>query len=208
MLSIVEAPRRAAALHASVKVAVFHSEPLIAIGIASALCREHGIEAVSDRLEGDVLDEFDVVIADYAAALSFVESAPRANNLAILATRLRECEVQHALELGIRGYVLRTCPLGELVQCVRMVAAGSRFLSRDVSACIAGTFARAALTAREIQVLELLSRGSCNKTISRRLDVALGTTKAHIKSIFAKLDVSSRTEAALVAVRRGLVTDQ
>jgi len=66
-------------------------------------------------------------------------------------------------------------------------------------------FARDQLTAREDQVLQLLARGLCNKTIARQLGIAVGTVKTHVKGIMAKLDASSRTEAARIAAEKGIV---
>jgi DNA-binding NarL/FixJ family response regulator len=71
---------------------------------------------------------------------------------------------------------------------------------------MADSLTREALTAREAEVLDLLACGQCNKSIARQLDIAVGTVKAHVKAIMAKLDASSRTQAVSVAAQRGLVS--
>lgn len=70
---------------------------------------------------------------------------------------------------------------------------------------IAADFAREPLTTREEDVLQLLARGLCNKSIAGRLGIAVGTVKAHVKSIFGKLEASSRTEAASIATELGII---
>lgn len=207
-MSITETVRPGTLNADVLRVAVVHPEPLIAIGIAATLGTQHGMQTSCHALPLQDPGRLDVVVADYETAAWLAGLTGHRHPLAVLATHLRESEVQRALSLGVRGYILRSCPPDELVQCVRAVASGSRFLSREVSNCLADTLARVSFTRRELQVLELLSHGACNKKIARHLDVAVGTTKAHVKSIFAKLNASTRTEAAMLAVQRGLVAPE
>ncbi|RYF54109.1 MAG: response regulator transcription factor [Comamonadaceae bacterium] len=113
--------------------------------------------------------------------------------------------VRHALSVGVHGYVVPGTAAAELLQCVRAVAAGQRYLSADVAHRLAESLSYAALTPRESDVLAGLSGGQCNKLIARQLGISVTTVKAHVNAIMKKMSVESRTQAVSVAAQRGLV---
>jgi DNA-binding NarL/FixJ family response regulator len=88
---------------------------------------------------------------------------------------------------------------------VTAVANGLRYMSLSVAQRMADSLTRAALTSREIEVLQLVATGQPNKVIARELSIELGTVKSHVSAIMNKLGVSSRTQAARIAALRGLV---
>jgi len=90
---------------------------------------------------------------------------------------------------------------------VRLAHRGTRHLGPEAAARLADSFARDQLTPREEAVLALVVEGLSNKAIAQRLDIALGTVKAHLKAAFAKLGVRGRTEAVVAAERRGLLRE-
>ena len=105
----------------------------------------------------------------------------------------------------MRGYLLVGCSLDDLAAGVRAVHRGARHLSPQVAARLAESISIEPLTAREEEVLRLVVEGLCNKAIGRRLGIAVGTVKSHLKSTFDKLNVESRTQAVAVVERRGLL---
>ena len=117
----------------------------------------------------------------------------------------REWEIRSALERGVRGYLLVGCSLEELVEGVRVIHRGARYLSPQVAARLAESISLEPLTSREEEVLRLVVEGLCNKAVGRRLGIAVGTVKSHLKSTFDKLKVESRTQAIAVVERRGLL---
>ena len=125
----------------------------------------------------------------------------------ILAGIDREWEIRSALSRGVRGYLLVGCALDELADGVRAVHRGARHLSPRVAARLAESMSVEPLTAREEEVLRLVVEGMCNKAIGRRLGIAVGTVKSHLKSTFDKLDVQSRTQAVAAVERRGLLRE-
>jgi DNA-binding NarL/FixJ family response regulator len=131
----------------------------------------------------------------------------KAARVLVMTTHDREHDIRRALEAGVHGYLLLGCPIQELIAGVRALARGSRYFCLAVAQRMAESLTREALTPREADVLRLLVRGQCNKSIARQLEIAVGTVKAHVKAIMGKLDASSRTEAASVAARRGLIDD-
>jgi DNA-binding NarL/FixJ family response regulator len=125
----------------------------------------------------------------------------------IVASNNREWEIRSALECGVRGYLLIGCALDELAAGVRAVYRGVRYLSPQVAVRLAEILSGDSLTVREEEVLRLVVDGMGNKAIARRLGIAVGTVKSHLKGIFDKLNVESRTQAICAAERRGLLRE-
>jgi DNA-binding NarL/FixJ family response regulator len=196
-----------------VRILVAHTNPLIAVGLATALRRSDDFDVAVDGIDADGLGASlpDVVVADCETGLRRAAAhreargttAPR---VLVMCGQLREHEVRRALEQGVHGYLPLDSAIDEFVHGVRTVARGSRYLAPSTAQCMADSLTREALTTREAEVLDLLACGQCNKSIARQLDIAVGTVKAHVKAIMAKLDASSRTQAVSVAAHRGLVT--
>jgi len=114
-------------------------------------------------------------------------------------------DIYRALKAGARAYVLKDSTREELLAAVRTVAAGQRSLSAAVAERLAERVTGSELTARELAVLRQIVSGRSNKQIASALSISEGTVKTHVKSILAKLGVEDRTEAAVLALRRGLV---
>jgi DNA-binding NarL/FixJ family response regulator len=189
-------------------VVVAHPDPLLTMGLAAALREQAGIRAHLPGAENGG-DRLDVTITDYEQGLRLAAENRLARRvrprILVLAQQDREHEVRQALETGVHGYLLHGCRVEELVDGIRALALGQRYMSVAVAQRVADSMSRETLTVREAEVLGLLADGHCNKAIARELDIAVGTVKAHVKGIMNKLDVSSRTQAVSVAVARGMV---
>ena len=114
-------------------------------------------------------------------------------------------DVFRAVQAGARGYLLKGGPPDDVVKAIRAVHAGGRLIAPDVAARLADRVNSPSLTTREISVLELVAKGLSNKEIAAALFLAEDTVKNHLKHVFAKLEVSDRTEAVLLAVQRGII---
>lgn len=200
-----------------IQVLVMHTEPLIEMGVV-AILREHADVSVQLRLARPTpappsAMQVDVVVTDYQSALALLQDrhqqrlphALASARIMVLALQHREREVRWALENGIYGYMVVHCSVADVVEGVRTVDRGARYLCQTVARCVAESLTREALTARELEVLELLARGHCNKQIASDIGVALGTVKAHMKGILGKLGAQSRMQALGMALQRGLV---
>jgi len=199
--------------HGPVRVLVMHAEPLIAVGLAAALRLCPGFSVHVHGGDGAPAERIDVVVADYqdgvrlASAPGLRAASLKGARVLVLTAHDREHDVRIALEAGVHGYLLLGCPIQELIAGVSALGRGSRYLCLEVAQRMAESLTREAITPREADVLRLLARGQCNKSIAKQLDIAIGTVKAHVRSIMGKLDASSRTQAASVAVQRGLIDD-
>ena len=113
-------------------------------------------------------------------------------------------EIYQAIRAGAKGYLLKDATLEELLDSIRRVHAGETCIPPALGAKLASRMSGEALTGREVDVLKLLARGRSNKEIAADLFISETTVKTHMRSIFSKLDVMSRTEAIAAANRRGL----
>jgi len=197
-------------------VLILHPEPIIAGGLAAALMSHAGFDVQTGGAEGsyDGHSVPDVVVCDYAAGLQLAcnlragrQWTPYKVGVVVLSARPRQFEVQTSLSQGVLGYLVTGCGVAELVGAVQAAFEGRRFLCHAAAQHVADGMTNEALTARERAVLFLLAKGSCNKVIANRLDIAVGTVKAHVRGIMSKLNATSRTEAANIASQRGLLDE-
>jgi two-component system NarL family response regulator len=125
--------------------------------------------------------------------------------LVILTSYETEEDIYRALRAGAQGYLLKSCPKEELLECIRAVSCGRSWIPPEVGAKLAKRVVTPDLTRREVDVLGALSIGKSNKEIGTLFDISEATVKVHMTHILEKLHVTSRTEAINVAAERGLV---
>jgi DNA-binding NarL/FixJ family response regulator len=123
----------------------------------------------------------------------------------VLTTYKGDVQAQRALRAGAVSYLLKGALRKELVDTIRAVHTGRRHIPADVAQEIALHTGEESLTGREVGVLRLVAEGRANKEIAREISVSEDTVKAHLKSIFSKLNVVDRTQAVTLAVRRGII---
>jgi DNA-binding NarL/FixJ family response regulator len=144
-------------------------------------------------------------------------SRPRAKAL-VLSAMSEQRYLAEAIGAGAAAVMHKSTPMGDLVEAVRRLAAGEqllsqeeviealRFIGRERESNREARLASEKLTPREREVLQALAEGLSDKEIARRLHVGVGTVYSHVASILSKLEVSSRLQALVFAVRHGLVT--
>ncbi|GAA2630605.1 response regulator transcription factor [Actinomadura fulvescens] len=189
-------------------------------GVAALLAAEPSIEIVGEagngreavdlveRLAPDValLDLRMPVLDGVAATAEIVKTATR---VLILTTYDTDTEIERAVEAGAIGYLLKDTTREQLVAAVHAAARGETVLAPRVAEKLVARMRQpppVALTARELDVLNAVADGLSNADIGRRLVIAEATVKTHLLRVFAKLDVSDRTHAVVVAIERGLLT--
>lgn len=123
----------------------------------------------------------------------------------MLEPRERDEDIYRAISAGAKAYLLKDAPREDILTCIRKVHKGETFVPPAVAAKLAERVGGTELTDRETVVLRALAKGQSNKEIGRSLFISEATVKSHLKGIFAKLNVLSRTEAIAAAARRGLV---
>lgn len=196
-----------------IRILISHSDPLISAGLEAVLQKRRGLKVVFPRFGNEFAHdidgesaEADVVIADYESALRLSETRRESRGrLVILTHSDSEAQICRALERGARGYLLLGCSPEDLVEGIRSVYQGGVAFGPQVARRIAENMTQQALTAREESVLRQLMLGLSNKRIAVQFTLTEGTVKTHVKSILAKLNAASRTEAIAIAHRRGLL---
>jgi NarL family two-component system response regulator LiaR len=177
---------------------------------------EDGEEAIAEaeRSRPDVV-LLDLVMPrlDGVAAIRGIRERSPSTRVIVLTSFLDDDKLLPAVRAGAAAYLLKDVQPRELVGAIRTVQAGESELHPAAAARVLAELAdggsrgdpRAALTPRELEVLELIARGLPNKLIARELGVAEKTVKTHVSNLLGKLGVTDRTQAALYAVREGLV---
>jgi DNA-binding NarL/FixJ family response regulator len=138
------------------------------------------------------------------ATMEIRQSFPSARILILTAYDGDE-DIYKALQAGAQGYVLKGSPGEKLIPGLRAVAAGQRWIPREVSTRLAVRDSFRDLTPREIEVLDQLAKGLANKEIADVLNISEHTTKDHLKNILFKLRAADRTEAVTAAIHRGII---
>jgi DNA-binding NarL/FixJ family response regulator len=123
----------------------------------------------------------------------------------VLTTFDMDEDIFRAMQSGAKSYLLKDTPEDELSETIRAVHAGKQVLPRGVAERLAERQKRADLSEREVEALQLLIKGRSNKEIGAALFISEDTVKAHLKTLFSKLQVKDRTEAAISAIKHGIV---
>lgn len=198
-------------------VLVMHPDPIVGAGVVAALRQEPGLEVSVYNLAEPAPGgpAADVVITDYDNAIRLTDRDTRRaigglaeSRILALTASDREADIRRAIQTGIHGYLLLGGSLCELTDAVRAVGMGMRYVCPLVAQRMADSLAGESLTQRENEVLGLVATGQSNKAIARQLAIELGTVKSHVSAIMLKLGAISRTQAANIAVTRGLVGDR
>jgi DNA-binding NarL/FixJ family response regulator len=203
------------------RVLVAHADTLMRVGIATTLGHDARLdvrEQPADQIDLSGLARRDggacqVLVADLLTGIDAARALRQARigresaTTAVLVVSSSESElnIRAALEAGVLGYLTCESQPAQLADAVAAVARGQRYLAGRIAARLAETVAHDLPTRRESDVLKLLASGLCNKAIAAELEISAGTVKAHVKALLQKLNASTRTAAADVAKRRGLL---
>jgi DNA-binding NarL/FixJ family response regulator len=192
--------------------------PLIRQGIIALIEDEPDMEMVAEAANGrEAIEQFrihrpDVTLMDLQmpelggvdAIIGIRSEFPQAA-IIVLTTYTFDVQILRAVKAGARAYLLKNLLHEELLDSIRAVHAGKRLLSPELSFRVAEHAGQDAPTPAELAVLRLIADGGSNKQIARRLGVTEETVKNRVKSILEKLGADDRTQAAMIALRRGII---
>lgn len=116
-----------------------------------------------------------------------------------------DSDVQRALKAGALAYVLKSTPKNDLLNIIRRVHSGKKYVSPEVAVLLADSVADEELTAREIEVLGLIQHGLRTKHLADKLGISEATVNFHIKNLMGKLQANDRAHAVTIALRRGIL---
>jgi two-component system NarL family response regulator len=201
-----------------IRILVVDDHFMVRMGLSSSLNVEPDIEVVAEAGTGEAaLDAYrkhrpNLVMMDLRlpgmsgidCTAALVSEFPDARIL-VLSTHSGEEEIHRAMQAGARGYVVKSSVREELLRAVREIHAGRQYVDPVVASHLAERRSHRPLSSREVDVLKLLAKGFGNREIAASLNIAEVTVKMHVSHMLEKLGVKDRTEAATVALRRGII---
>lgn len=209
-----------------IRVLIVDDHAVVREGLRAFLELQDGLHVVGEAGDGEEALELadrtrpDVILMDLvmpkldgASAMRRLRERGQGARVIVLTSFLDDDRLMPAIEAGAAGYLLKNVEPAELARAVRVAHAGEAMIDPTVAARLVQTLAQRPsaqsdderLTRREHEVLELIARGRSNKRIAVELGISEKTVKTHVGHVLSKLGVSDRTQAALLAVRRGLV---
>ncbi len=203
----------------SIRILIVDDHPVVRAGLASMLGTQAELELVGSAPSGEealrMLEERhpEVILLDLrmpgmsgVEMLQALKAANRPARVIILTNYETDEDIYRAVQAGAQGYLLKDTSLREMVEAIRAVHAGKRYIPRHIASRLAERMVRTNLTSRELEILKMLSKGPTNKQIGHALGISDNTVRNHVLKIIEKLEVSDRTEAATTAIQRGLIT--
>jgi DNA-binding NarL/FixJ family response regulator len=201
-----------------IHILVVDDHPLLRDGITALIADEPDMEVVAEASNGrEGIERFrthrpDVTLMDLQmpqvtgleAILAIRREAPEARVI-VLTTYTGDVQTVRALQAGARAYILKNLLHQDLLDTIRAVHAGRKWMSPEIAADVADHSMDDVLTTAEVEVLRLISQGCGNKEIAARLSVTEHSVKSRVKSILAKLEANDRTHAAMIGLKRGII---
>lgn len=205
-------------IDSTISVLIADDHPVVRQGLAAIVDRAHDMSCVGqasgveeivscwDAIQPDV-GVFDLRMADGDAVSAITrirKNDPEARVLVVSSFDGDE-EVYRVIKAGARGYLLKDSEPEVILDAVRAIRAGRRYLPVELSAKLADRVVTTDLSQREVEILSAAASGQSNVAISEELGVSVSTVKFHLNNAYSKLGVSSRTAAISTALKRGII---
>jgi DNA-binding NarL/FixJ family response regulator len=201
-----------------IKILTVDDHPILREGIASIIQGEKDMVVVGEASNGrEAIEVFrskrpDVTLMDLQmpdlngidAIATIRQEHPQAR-IIVLTTYEGDVLARRALKAGATGYILKDMIRTELLEAIRAVHLGRKYIPQKIAAELVDHYAEDDLSEREIEVLREVARGTSNKIIASHLSISEATVKAHMKNILLKLGASDRTHAVNIAMTRGFL---
>ena len=202
----------------TIKILIADDHAIVRMGLASLLSTQVGFKVIGDAEDGEMAVQKavelkpDVIIMDImmpnmdgiAATAEIHKILPEAK-IIILTTFGSSDGIASALNAGAIGALLKNAPNTELIAAIRTVVNGEKSISEEIQRLMEEDPPAKALTDRQKEILEGLTRGLTNKDIAKSLQIREDRVKEHVNTIFAKLGAANRTEAVAIAMRKQLL---
>jgi DNA-binding NarL/FixJ family response regulator len=201
-----------------IRLMVVDDHPAFRMGLSALIESEPDMTVIAETGDGrkavDIYraEQPDIVLMDLRlpaysgteAIMAIRKEFPEARVIVITTYDLDE-DIYRAIQSGAKSYLLKDMSKEEIAGTIRLVHAGQQKLPPTVANLLEKRLEREELTQRELEVLQLLTKGRSNKEIASALFISEDTVKSHLKTLFAKLEVQDRIEAAMSALRHGIV---
>src|SRR6478735_5929444 len=207
-----------AAEKSAIAVLIVDDHTVVREGLVSLIGRRADMTVVGEASNGrEAVDLWkkhqpDVTLLDLrmpeldgVGVIKEIRAEDESARIIVLTTFDGDEDIYRAIQAGSKGYLLKDAPREALMDCIRRVHCGETCVPFHLAAKLAQRVSGQSLSERKIDVLKLMAKGKSNKEIGSALFISEGTVKSHVKGIFAKMNVISRTEAVANATRRGLI---
>jgi DNA-binding NarL/FixJ family response regulator len=201
-----------------IRVLVVDDHPVVREGLAAIISTQPDMRIVGQAANADeaaaayAADKPDVTLMDLRLpGVSGIDLATKMQaqwpgaRIIMFTSYAREEEIYDALKAGAWSYIRKGAARSELLQAIRAVHAGQRYISPEIGRHLADHVSHSDLSAREREVLQHMFLGRSNKEIASKLDISEHTVNIHVKNILSKLGASGRTEAVTLALRKGIL---
>ena len=205
----------------TIRILIADDHPVVRSGLRAVLASQSDFEVVSEAENGEaavalftshapdvILMALQMPVMDGLTAIRQIHARKPEVKILVLTTYDTDSDIMPALEAGATGYLLKDAPPEELFRAVRSAARGEVTLAPSVAEKMTRrltTTSSNALSMREIEVLELASRGNSNKDIADKLHITEATVKSHFVHIFNKLGAADRTSAVTIALKQKII---
>jgi len=203
---------------APIRIMVVDDHPVVRFGLVAMLGAQPDFVVVAQASTGEEAialfrqHQPDVCLMDLrlpeiggAEAIRLIRKEFPNSVFIVLTTFHGDEDIHKAMSAGARSYLLKGMSHDELLDAVRKVHAGRQYLPSKVRQSLANRMPSSDLSAREAEILGLIVKGLTNKEIATKLNITVGTVKWHLNILFARLNVTDRTQAAVAALHRGIV---
>ncbi len=201
-----------------IRILIADDHPVVREGLSALINRRPDMTVVAEASNGrEAVKQFllhrpDIALLDLRMAemdgvdaIAAIRAQVPTARIIVLTTYDHDENIYRGLQAGAKAYLLKDVPREELLACIRTVHAGQTYIPSAIAAKLANRRNDSALTAREHEVLEFMADGKANKEIAAALHVSEGTVKTHVNAILKKLDAIDRTQAVIIALKRGIV---
>jgi two-component system NarL family response regulator len=201
-----------------IRILIVEDHFMVRVGLAAIVNSQADLVVVAEAKSGtEAVEQFrrhqpDVTLMDLRIpgmdgikAISAILGEFAQAKIIVISTYGGDEDIFRAMQAGARGYFLKHVDGQELLDAVRAVHAGEHRVPPEIAARLAERAARAELSPRELQVLELMARGLSNRAIAAQLEISDGTVRVHVSHLLAKLGCNKRAQAVSEAFQRGFI---
>ncbi|MEH1812453.1 MAG: response regulator transcription factor [Nostoc sp.] len=202
-----------------IRVLIVDDHAIVRKGLATIINRDPEMTAIAQAENGQqAIDAFreyqpDVTLMDLrmpkmggVEAIMAICAEFKQARIAVLTTYDGDEDIYRGLQAGAQGYLLKDAKPSELLNAIRAIHNGQKYIPPEVGAKLLQRMSNPALSERELEVLRLMAQGMGNQEIGTALCIGESTVKSHVNRILSKLGVSDRTQAVITAVKRGIVS--
>jgi two-component system, NarL family, response regulator len=202
-----------------IRVLIADDHAIVRQGLATIIDRDPEMTVIAQAEDGqqaiDLFREYqpDVTLMDLrmphvggVEAIAAICAEFKQARVMVLTTYDSDEDIYRGLQAGAQGYLLKDAKPNELLNAIRTIHSGQKYVPPDVGAKLVQRMSNPELSEREREVLQAMTKGMSNQEIGAALNIGESTVKSHVNRILSKLGVHDRTQAVIVALKRGIIT--